>query len=272
MHGASILRAMPSFVPVSIPAGYVTLRMLAALLLLAGFVLSVPVRADDTQLTVVELYTSQGCPACETADALLGKLADDPNILALSFHVDYWDYIGWTDPFASEVFSERQKRYLAQLRLPYVYTPQVVVDGKLHASGNKPYQVEAHIARAKEFKQGRVPVNLSRISDGQVRVEIPGSDAVYRGEADIMIVRFDEKHVTEVTRGENAGKTITNHHVVRLLRPVASWNGEAIDIVLRLQEIDGAVPAYCAIFVQERGQGRILGASVVDMRAPSPRD
>ncbi|MEP4378415.1 MAG: DUF1223 domain-containing protein [Alphaproteobacteria bacterium] len=223
----------------------------------------------DQQLTVVELYTSQGCPACPAADKLLAKLADRPGILALSFHVDYWDYIGWADPFANEVYAARQQRYLEQLKLPYVYTPQMVVDGKLHASGNKKHRVESNIEHARDQKQGRVSVTVTRISEGQVRVQIPSADALYRGEADIMLVRFDEKHVTDVTRGENKGKTLINHNVVRLLRPVADWNGEAVDLVMRLQDIGGADPAYCAIFVQERGQGRILGASVVDMRPRS---
>lgn len=248
---------------------------LAALALFAGLGLASSAHAEP-RLTVVELYTSQGCPACPAADALLAELADRPNILALSFHVDYWDYIGWTDPFAKEVYSRRQQRYLEQLRLPYVYTPQMVVDGKLHASGSRQREVETNIERARELKQGRVAVAVTRISDGQVRIQIPGSDALYRGEADIMLVRFDEKHVTDVTRGENKGKTLTNYNVVRLLRPVADWNGEAVDMVMRLQDIGGADPAYCAIFVQERGQGRILGASVVDMRPQSsplpPRD
>lgn len=234
--------------------------------IMADLGLAAPVYADQ-RITVVELYTSQGCPACPAADGLLAELAERPDILALSFHVDYWDYIGWVDPFANEVYSERQQRYLEQLKLPYVYTPQVVVDGKLHASGNKQRQVESNIERARDLKQGRVGITVTRISDGQVRIQIPGSDALYRGEADIMLVRFDEKHITEVTRGENKGKTLTNRNVVRLLRPVADWNGEAVDMVMRLQDIAGADPAYCAIFVQERGQGRILGASVVDMRA-----
>jgi hypothetical protein len=227
-----------------------------------------PAHADQ-RLTVVELYTSQGCPACAAAEDFQAELAGRPDVLALSFHVDYWDYIGWKDPFANEVFSQRQQRYLEQLKLPYVYTPQMVVDGKLHASGNHQQQVESNIERARDLAQGRVEVDVTRISDGQVRIQIPGSDALYRGEADIMLVRFDEKHVTDVTRGENKGKTLTNHNVVRLLRPVADWNGEAVDMVMRLQDIGGANPAYCAIFVQERGQGRILGASVVDMRPRS---
>ena len=245
-------------------------RVLAMLALLAGLGLAVQAHAEP-RLTVVELYTSQGCPACPAADAFLAKPAQQPDVLALSFHVDYWDYIGWEDPFASEVFSDRQRRYLEQLRLPYVYTPQMVVDGTLQASGNRPRQVESNIDRARDQKQGRVAVDVSRISEEQIRIQIPRSDALYRGGADIMLVRFDEKHVTEVTGGENKGKTLTNTNVVRLLRPVADWNGEAVDLVLRLQDIGGADPAYCAVFVQERGQGRILGASVVDMRPQSTK-
>lgn len=243
---------------------------LAVLAVFVGLGLASSAQAEP-RLTVVELYTSQGCPACPAADTLLGDLADRPNILALSFHVDYWDYIGWADPFANEVYSARQQRYLEQLHLPYVYTPQMVVDGTLHASGNRRHEVESNIEDAHDQKQGRVAVTVTRISDDQVRIQIPGSDALYRGAADIMLVRFDEKHVTDVTRGENKGKTLTNHNVVRLLRPVADWNGEPVDMVMRLQDIGGADPAYCAIFVQERGQGRILGAAAVDMRPPSSR-
>ena len=225
--------------------------------------------AQDGALTVVELFTSQGCSSCPPADTYLGELAQRADVIALSFHVNYWDYIGWKDPYASQQSTDRQKAYARQMSLRYVYTPQMVVDGKLHASGNRQQQVETNIERARDLAQGRVEVNVTRISEGQVRIQIPGSYALYRGEADIMLVRFDEKHVTDVTRGENKGKTLANHNVVRLLRPVADWNGEAVDMVMRLQDIGGADPAYCAIFVQERGQGRILGASVVDMRARS---
>jgi len=230
-----------------------------------------PQAIAQDQLTVVELFTSQGCPACPRADKLLGELAGRADILALSFHVDYWDYYGWADPFASEVYSQRQQRYLNQRGLPYVYTPQIVVDGRWQASGNKPAEVLENIGTARGEPAGRVSVRLERISDEQIRIRIPETDARYRGEADIMLVRFDEKHVTEVTRGENRGKTIVNHHVVRLIRPVARWNGEAVDVVVSLQELDGADPAYCAILVQEHGQGRILGAIWVDMREPEPR-
>jgi hypothetical protein len=229
-----------------------------------------PALADE-KITVVELFTSQGCPACPRADKLLGELAVRDDILALSQHVDYWDYYGWPDPFASDVYSHRQQRYLDQRGLPYVYTPQIVVDGKHHASGNKPHDVMSRIESAQKDNQGRIGLHLERLSDTQIRIQISDVDARYRGEAEIIIVRYDDKHVTEVTGGENRGKTITNFHVVRLMRPVALWNGEAVDVVVALQELEGARPAYCAIFVQERGQGRILGASAVDMRVVAPR-
>lgn len=246
-----------------------TLAALAVAAFLALPLANEPAAAQSEQLTVVELFTSQGCKACRGAEKLLGELAKEKGVLALGLHVDYWDYIGWKDPFASELFTKRQQNYLDQLRLPYVYTPQMVVDGKLHASGNKTHQVRRNIDRARADTQGRVSVALERISDGEVRLRIPGADALYRGEADIVLVRFDEKRVTDVTAGENRGQTVVNYNVVRLMRPVASWNGEAVDMVLALQDIGGADPAYCAVFVQERGQGRILGAAMVNMRPPS---
>ena len=270
--GMPIVSGMPS-VAKFLAAFHARLRaVFGAALIVSSLSLGVaPQAIAQDQLTVVELFTSQGCPACPRADKLLGELAGRSDILALSFHVDYWDYYGWADPFASEVYSQRQQRYLNQRGLPYVYTPQIVVDGRWQASGNKPAEVLENIGTARGEPAGRVSVRLERISDEQIRIRIPETDARYRGEADIMLVRFDEKHVTEVTRGENRGKTIVNHHVVRLIRPVARWNGEAVDVVVSLQELDGADPAYCAILVQEHGQGRILGAIWVDMREPEPR-
>ena len=270
--GMPIVSGMPS-VAKFLAGFHARLRaVFGAALIVSSLSLGVaPQAIAQDQLTVVELFTSQGCPACPRADKLLGELAGRADILALSFHVDYWDYYGWADPFASEVYSQRQQRYLNQRGLPYVYTPQIVVDGRWQASGNKPAEVLENIGTARGEPAGRVSVRLERISDEQIRIRIPETDARYRGEADIMLVRFDEKHVTEVTRGENRGKTIVNHHVVRLIRPVARWNGEAVDVVVSLQELDGADPAYCAILVQEHGQGRILGAIWVDMREPEPR-
>ena len=244
-----------------------TLRRLivAAGLLVAAAV--APAAHAGERLTVVELFTSQGCPLCPAADAFLGELAQRDDVLALSFHVDYWDYIGWADPFAKPAYTKRQENYLGQFGLPYVFTPQAVVDGRMQASGNRQDSILRLLKEAGEVERGRIHVELTRISAEQVRIRIPMTDAVYRGEAEVILLRYDEKRETVVTGGENAGKTLVNYNVVRVMRPVADWNGEAVDMVQRLAELDSPGGDFCAVIIQERAQGRILGAAFVDMRA-----
>lgn len=246
----------------------VTLRwlVLAAGLLLAALA-SAPAGAGE-RLTVVELFTSQGCPLCPSADAFLGELTKRDDVLALSFHVGYWDYIGWADPFAKPAYTKRQEKYLDRFGLPYVFTPQAVVDGRMQASGNRQDSILHHIKAAGEVERGRIGVELTRISADQVRIRIAMTEAVYRGEAEIILLRFDEKRETVVTSGENIGKTLLNYNVVRVMRPVADWNGEPVDMVQRLAELDSPGGDFCAVIIQERAQGRILGAAFVDMREP----
>jgi hypothetical protein len=242
--------------------------VLAAGLLLAT--IAAPPASAGERLTVVELFTSQGCPLCPSADAFLGELAQRGDVLALSFHVGYWDYIGWADPFSQPAFTKRQEKYLDRFGLPYVFTPQVVVDGRMQASGNRQDNILRHIEVAEEVERGRIHVELTRISAVQVRIHIAAPEAVYRGEAEITLIRFDAKKETVVTTGENAGKTLVNYNVVRAMRPVADWNGEAVDLVQRLVELEGPGGDFCAVLIQERAQGRILGAAIVDMRGPGP--
>ena len=141
-------------------------------LLLAGGLLlaslsALPAQAGE-RLTVVELFTSQGCPLCPTADAFLGELTKRDDVLALSFHVGYWDYIGWADPFAKTAYTKRQEKYLDRFGLPYVFTPQAVIDGRLHASGNRQDRILRNIVAASSLDRGRIEVELTRISAGQV--------------------------------------------------------------------------------------------------------
>src|SRR3546814_17762356 len=96
---------------------------------LSAAMLPLRTEAGETRPVVVELFTSQGCSTCPPADALLTELADQPGVLALSFHVDYWDYIGWEDPFAPAEYTERQRDYFAKHGLPSVYTPHIVIQG-----------------------------------------------------------------------------------------------------------------------------------------------
>ncbi len=243
------------------------------LVLVTGLMLAAVAPSPATageRLTVVELFTSQGCPLCPPADAFLGELTKRDDVLALSFHVGYWDYIGWTDPFSKPAYTKRQEKYLDRFGLPYVFTPQAVVDGRLHASGNRQDNILRNIKKAGELERGRIDVELTRVSEGRVRIRIPEPEAVYRGEAEIILIRFDEKKETVVTHGENAGKTLINYNVVRIMRPVADWNGKAVDMVQRLVDLDSPGGDFCAVIIQERTQGRILGASFVDMRGPGP--
>jgi hypothetical protein len=249
------------------------LSALRSLVLAAGLMLvamtSPPAQAGE-RLTVVELFTSQGCPLCPPADAFLGELTQRGDVLGLSFHVGYWDYIGWVDPFSKPAYTKRQEKYLDRFGLLYVFTPQVVIDGRMHASGNRPDDILDSIKKAGEVQRGRIDVDITRVSAGQVRIQIPEPEAVYRGEAEIILVRFDEKKQTVVTSGENSGTTLVNFNVVRVMRPVGDWNGEAVDMVQRLAELDAPGGDFCAVLIQERAQGRILGAAVVDMRGPAP--
>ena len=244
-------------------------RLLLAAALLLAALSAVPAHAGE-RLTVVELFTSQGCPLCPTADAFLGQLTKRGDVLALSFHVGYWDYIGWADPFARTAYTKRQEKYLDRFGLPYVFTPQAVIDGRFHASGNRQDSILHYVKSAGKVERGYVDVELTRISTGQVRIRIPKPEAVYRGEAEIILVRFDERRETVVTHGENAGKTLLNYNVVRIMRPVADWNGAAVDMVERLAELDAPGGDFCAVIIQERAHGRIIGAAFVDMRGPGP--
>jgi len=224
-----------------------------------------PAHAGE-RLTVVELFTSQGCPLCPAADAFLGELTQRSDVLALGFHVDYWDYLGWPDPFAKPTFTRRQKKYLDKFGLPYVFTPQIVVDGDLHASGGDQDVVLRNIDAARDNERGRIEIGLTRLGTDQMRIRIPMTEPVYRGEAEVLLVRYDPRKETAVSRGENAGKTLVNYNVVRLVRPIANWTGAPVDMVERLAELDSPGGDICAVLVQEHPQGRILGAAVLDMR------
>ena len=227
---------------------------------------SLSARADDPKV-VLELFTSQGCSSCPSADAYLGELAatrDD--VVALSFHVDYWDYIGWEDRFATEETTDRQRDYARALGIAYVYTPQLVIDGARHAVGSNKRAVSDAITVSKAVKARRVPVALTSSGTGQLSVEIGHSDGYY-GEATVWLVSVDREHTTTVDAGENRGRTLTNHHVVRDFRSIGRWTGGAMTLELGPDELsrrsDGMGDG-CAVLVQEnRGKGRIMGADIV---------
>ena len=217
--------------------------------------------AAEPRLVVVELFTAQGCSACPPADAYLGELAQRDDILALGFHVDYWDFIGWSDPYADPVFTRRQQTYAKRLHIPYVFTPQMVVDGILQGSGSNRGTVARYIAVAAETEKPWVDIDLTHAADGRVRVRLP--EMSYPGEAEVFLVRYDKQRQTSITRGENIGRDLKNYNVVRQFQPIATWRGQALDLTIPLRHEGEEQQTTYAVIMQEPTTGRIVGATYI---------
>src|SRR6266566_1644008 len=166
--------------------------------------------------TVVELFTSEGCSSCPPADALLAELAGRPEVLALSFHVDYWDRLGWKDPFSSPEATRRQHRYAELLGTGTVYTPQIIVDGKWQAVGSDRGEVERALDAARRDGT-EVPVALA-LDHGRAQIKLGSGGEGVSGA--VLLIGFDRRHVTAVARGENGGRTLAYVDVVRSVEEV----------------------------------------------------
>ncbi len=209
---------------------------------------------------VVELYTSQGCNSCPPADALLGELARQPGIVALSFHVDYWNYLGWHDPFSNKKFTYRQKEYAMSFRQTGVYTPQMVIQGKSGEVGSDRKAVMQAIAEARKAKPGAT-VLLEKVGGNRLRAVVTTS-AESKG-AEIWMALFDRRHATKVPRGENEGKTLTNFHVVREWRKLGQVEGGKAEVTFTAASEKGEKRAGAAIIVQQPNAGLVLGAALL---------
>lgn len=218
--------------------------------------------ASDSPV-VVELFTSQGCSSCPPADAFLGELAAQPGVIALSMHVDYWDYIGWKDPFADPKMTDRQRDYARALSSRYVYTPQMVIDGRHDVVGSHKDDVRSRIAEAAATPK---PLQLRFLPDGGGKVVIPAGE-VPEGGATIWLAVYDDAHETEILRGENRGKTLRYSHVVRELEQIGTWDGTAMEIALDLPAAAQRGRDGCAIIVQAGRGGPVLGAVAMDLTA-----
>jgi hypothetical protein len=218
-------------------------------------------QAADKRPVVVELFTSQGCNSCPPADAFLGELTRRDDVLALSLHVDYWDYIGWKDPFAQRAHTDRQRSYSRALSQRYVYTPQMVVDGVLQGVGSDRAEIGKLIDKARKAAEGGPTLAIS--GAGAQRVLRIGAGKA-PSPATVWLVGFDRAHETPIRAGENSGKRLANHNVVRMMQPVGTWKGSASDIALDLS----AIAAQCdgaAVIVQSEETGPIVAAMRVDL-------
>lgn len=179
-------------------------------------------RPDDGRPSI---RRRRGGGACPPAERLLLRLAEArPDVLALAFHVDYWDRLGWKDPYSSRAATDRQRAYQAQVGSDQVYGPQAVVDGRADVLGSDAEAVDAALSEAGRTAAAPVPVSLE-ISERRVRVRIGAGT----GQGTALVVGYDPRLETAVRRGENAGRTIAQANVVRSLATLGSWSGRAVE-------------------------------------------
>lgn len=220
--------------------------------------------APSPSPVVVELFTSQGCSSCPPADAMMARLAQQPDVLPLSFHVDYWDYLGWPDSFARPEFTRRQLAYARAAGERSVYTPQLIVDGQDTGVTLGPAQLMGLID-AHRVAPAMVAIRRENSPEG-VRIEIvPLSDL--GGPVDLFLVRFAPRREVEVTAGENRGRVMTYANVVLDLSRIADWDGVApLRMTVRLDgEPDDSFPADTrhVILVQRDLDGRGLPGPIL---------
>lgn len=229
-------------------------------ILLALALLLLPQGATAAEpIVVVELFTSQGCAACPKADKVLAGLAEDTDLLALSWPVDYWDYLGWKDTFAQPANSQRQEDYNAQLGKRGVYTPEMVVNGREHMVGSRGEAVRRLIRERKE--QGLLPLDV-RITGGgrSAAVEI-GPGKVGGGEATVWLVMYDEERVVDIKYGDNRGRSLHYANIVLGTESVGRWQGTQTRLPLDLDAARKLGAKCVAVIVQEGKTGPILGAA-----------
>lgn len=217
-------------------------------LLAAAFAGSLPrLAAAAGKPTVLELFTSQACSSCPPADALLGQLAQRPEVIALAWHVDYWNNLGWRDKFSSRQATERQQAYASQIGAE-VFTPALVVDGAAIVIGSDRTAVERAIQAAPALQ---VPVTLTRTSTGMV-VDIGHGAGPLRA----ISVCYDPEHATDVDAGENDGARLREYRIVRQVDVLGEWDGTP-----RRFTTKPATPVQGQVILVQTADLRVVGAA-----------
>jgi hypothetical protein len=218
---------------------------------LAGALVSAGALAESRPV-VLELYTSEGCSSCPPAEALVAALAQHrPDVLPLSFHVDYWDNQGWHDRFSLAEATRRQHRYADKSRHDSVYTPQGIIDGSSDRALSGP-SLLSELATPREG----VAIHGS-FDDGFLNLSLAGKPGA--SSSDVLLIAFLRQATTHVGRGENSGKTLEEFNIVRSIQRLGSWNGSAGSFRVPLSSLPKDA-THAAILIQTKGQGPILGA------------
>ena len=216
-------------------------------------------RAPPAEPVVVELFTAQGCSGCPEANARIEAVAAEPGVIALTYAVDYWDYLGWADTFARPEFAQRQRAYRRALQIRNVSTPQVVIDGRRQAAAN----VEA-IQAAIDEEAGRraAPPEIEFRETGD-RVGAGSGGAPHGGAEVVAVVYMPGAQTVEIERGDNRGQKVRHVNVVRSVQVLGPWTGRP---VLYALPDSATADQAVAVLVQSREDRRILTASVLDPR------
>ncbi len=220
-------------------------------------------------LGVVELFTSQGCSSCPPADDVLGRLAEDPSVVALTFAVDYWDFLGWKDTFAKPEFTKRQRAYAEAHRQNGVYTPQAVINGRDDVVGSDFNAIEQTLRTMRRAGNGLTVAVDARIAGDRVVVSLPASADGKRPETGALwIAAYRRPEKVSIGKGENGGRSVTYHNVVERWQVLGMWDGEPLSVELPLSDIVQDTTGGLAVILQTKAQGRpgpILGAARIDL-------
>ncbi|MBY5824905.1 DUF1223 domain-containing protein [Rhizobium leguminosarum] len=232
--------------------------------LIAGVVLSGPLQAEDgTPKGVVELFTSQGCSSCPPADAAFRKLVNQGDVIALAYHVDYWNYLGWADTLSSKENTERQYGYAKTMGRSNVYTPQAIVNGRDHLAGADLNGIKTKIDTYSSEGNGlTVPISAAMRGD-ELEIKIGAG----QGKANVVMVYFDKEKTIDVEKGENSGQKLSYLHSVTNVETVGMWDGKATSLTLPASVLQRPQLEGCAILLQsataDGDPAAILGATVV---------
>ncbi len=202
---------------------------------------------------LIELFTSQGCSSCPPADKLAGELSKRDDVIVVSLNVDYWDYLGWKDTLARPEFTKRQMSYAKSRGDSDVYTPQMVINGSAHAVGSNRGNVQEVIDNA---PAASVPIEISA-ADNELHIELGEGQA--RGEATLWLMSVAPEINVAIERGENSGKTVSYHNVVRMLTPAGMWKGKPEKIIMPRKSIVTPGCKSCIAVLQEGEVGPVLG-------------
>src|ERR1700683_4871674 len=207
---------------------------------------------------VIELFTSEGCSSCPPADSYLGELSQHRDVLALAFHVDYWDDLGWKDPFALREAVPRQRGYAQMLHRSSVYTPQIVIDGRDDYMGSD----RSGIRKSISVPRNGIPVGVS-IHGGEIQVELGHEDRA--ATSDVLLIAYLRRSVSAIGRGENAGRTLQEFNIVRAIHNLGRWSGQIETLRSEIATLPQDATDV-AVLVQSLGQAPVIGAAACALR------